>query len=291
MEIYTVQNDFLKIQVKSAGAEIISIQDNSSEEYIWQADPDIWNRHAPVLFPIVGRLNGDHYYYQDKKYQMNQHGFARDKEFTLESQNDNKLVLILVDDESTQEIYPFRFQLKIIYQLVKDSLQISYIVVNPDSENDLYFSIGAHPGFKVPFAQNTNYEDYQIKVSPEDTRSRISLKDSNIDLSQEHRVDNQDFALTHEAFVDDAIIYSLTEPTLIEISSEKTDHQIKLDTGNAKFVGIWSQYPEKGDFVCIEPWWGIADKIDTDHQLTSKYGINQLKPNERFEGYYSISIK
>ncbi|WP_125767943.1 aldose 1-epimerase family protein [Companilactobacillus furfuricola] len=291
MEIYTVQNDFLKLQVKAAGAEIISIQDNSSEEYIWQADPDVWNRHAPVLFPIVGRLNGDHYYYQDTKYQMTQHGFARDKEFQLESQNDNKLVLTLVDDKSTQEIYPFHFQLKVIYQLVKDSIQISYIVDNTDEENDLYFSIGAHPGFKVPFAPGTNYEDYQVKLSPKEVRSQISLKDANIDLSQEHRVEDQDFALDHEAFVDDALIYSLSEPTTVEVSSPKTTRKIQLDTGNAKFVGIWSQYPEKGDFVCIEPWWGIADKIDTDHQLTNKYGINQLGPKESFDAYYSISIK
>lgn len=291
MEIYTVQNDYLKIQVKSAGAEIISIQDSSNNEHIWQADPDIWNRHAPVLFPIVGRLNGDHYYYNDQKYQMNQHGFARDREFLLDSKNDNKLVLSLSDDDNTLSIYPFHFNLKIVYQLVKDTIQISYVVTNTDDDQKMYFAIGAHPGFAVPFEKGLNFEDFAVSIDPKETRSRIALKDSNIDLSQEKRVEDQDFDLTHERFVDDAIIYSLSKPATISIGSEKTPHKIQLDTGNAKFVGIWSQYPEKGDFVCIEPWWGIADKIDTDHQLVNKYGINELDPNKKFEAYYSISIK
>jgi galactose mutarotase-like enzyme len=291
MEIYTIQNDFLKIQVKSAGAEIISIQDNSNNEFIWQANPEIWNRHAPVLFPIVGRLNGDYYFYDDNKYRMTQHGFARDKEFSLESQNDNKLVLQLEDDQETFEMYPFHFQLQIVYQLVKDTLQISYVVSNRDTEETMYFAIGAHPGFSVPFAKGLTFEDFKVTVEPKMTRSRIALKDSNIDLSKEQRVDDQDFDLTHESFVDDAIIYSLSEPAVITISSDKIERKINLDTGNAKFVGIWSQYPEKGNFVCIEPWWGIADKIDTNHELTSKYGINSLEPAEQFESYYSISFK
>ncbi|WP_300562408.1 aldose 1-epimerase family protein [Companilactobacillus sp.] len=291
METYTVQNDFLKIQVKSAGAEIISIQDQAQNEYIRQADPEIWNRHAPVLFPIVGRLKGDHYYYNDQKFEMSQHGFARDRDFSLASQNDNKLVLELNDDEETLSIYPFHFKLQIIYQLVKDTLQISYIVENKDTAEKMYFAIGAHPGFSVPFVKGLQYSDFKIELDPKETRSRIALKDSNIDLSQEQRVEDQDFTLTHDAFVDDAIIYSLSQPSVITIKSDLTDKKIQLDTRNAKFVGIWSQYPEKGDFVCIEPWWGIADKIDTDHQLVNKYGINTLDPEQTFEAYYSISFK
>lgn len=291
MEIYTVQNDFLTVQVKSAGAEIISIQDSFKNELIWQADPEIWNRHAPVLFPIVGRLNGDHYLFNDQKYDMSQHGFARDKEFTLESQNDNKLVLNLEDDMDTLSIYPFHFKLQIIYQLVKDTLQVSYIVWNKDQIEKMYFGIGAHPGFHVPFVDGLNFDDFKVSVDPQIPRSRIALSDSNIDLSQELRVEDQSFDLSHESFKDDAIIYSLSEPAVITIESEKSDHKINLDTGNAKFVGIWSQFPEKGDFVCIEPWWGIADKIDTDHQLTTKYGINSLDPDQKFEAYYSISFK
>ncbi|AKP66544.1 aldose 1-epimerase family protein [Companilactobacillus ginsenosidimutans] len=291
MEVYSIQNDFLSIKVKSSGAEIISIQNQANQELIWQADPEVWNRHAPVLFPIVGRLNGDHYYYNDQKFQMSQHGFARDKDFEIESQTDSKLILSLEDDQESYSVYPFHFKLQVIYQLVKDTLQVSYIVKNKDSEQTMYFAVGAHPGFAVPFVKGLSYEDFKVSLTPKAARSRISLKDANIDLSQEKRVDNQDFNLTHEEFVDDAIIYSLSEPTVITISSDKTDHKINLDTGNAKFVGIWSQYPTQGDFVCIEPWWGIADKIDTDHQLTTKYGINTLDPEDKFEAYYSISFK
>lgn len=289
MEIYTVKNDSLTIKIKSAGAEIISIQDADNNELIWQADANIWGRHAPVLFPIVGRLNCDHYYFDDTRYDMSQHGFARDNDFHLVSKSDTKLVLALEDDPQTFIKYPFHFKLQIVYQLVKDALQVSYIVENTDTQ-EIYFSIGAHPGFSVPFVPDLNFEDFNVKVEPKEARYRIALKDSNIDLSHEQKIDDQDFALTHEAFKDDAIIYNLNKPAMITIESEKTDHKITLDTGNAKFVGIWSQYPEKGDFVCIEPWWGIADKIDSDHQLVNKYGINSLDPQEKFEAYYSMSF-
>lgn len=291
METYTIQNDYLKIIVSTAGAEIISIIDSSDNELIWQADPNIWGRHAPVLFPIVGRLNDDHYYYQEKKYDMSQHGFARDRTFSVDLANDNKLILELVDDEETLKIYPFHFQLQVIYQLVKDTLQISYVVNNRSQSEPMYFSIGAHPGFSVPFESGLNYQDYHVSLTPQVTRPRITLRENNIDLSQEKRVDDQDFDLDHQVFVDDALIYSFSEPTVVTISNNKDQRTINLDTGNARFVGIWSQYPEEGNFVCIEPWWGIADKIDTDHQLTHKYGINELDPTEKFEAYYSISFK
>lgn len=291
MEIYSIKNDYLTVQVKSVGAEIISVKDNANNEFIWQADPEIWNRRAPVLFPIVGRLKGDHYYYNDHEYEMSQHGFARDEEFSLASQTDAKLVFSLVDSDRTLRVYPFHFKLRIVYQLVKDTLQISYLVDNTDAENDMYFAIGAHPGFSVPFEKGLEYEDFGIKVEPKQTRSRISLKDSNIDLSHEEKVEDQDFTLNHDKFADDAIIYRLNDPAVITIESAKTDRSLTLDTGNAKFVGIWSQYPETGNFVCIEPWWGIADKVDTDNKFESKYGINLLEPKQQFDAYYSISFK
>ncbi|MFD1419104.1 aldose 1-epimerase family protein [Companilactobacillus keshanensis] len=290
MEIFQLKNDYLTMQVKSTGAEMVSVKNNEESEFIWQADPDIWGRHAPVLFPIVGRLKDDHYFIDDQEYQLNQHGFARDQEFTLESQTDSKLVFLLKTNDELLKKYPYHFELRVVYQLVKNSIQVSYLVKNLETD-DIYFSIGAHPGFSVPFEKDTTFEDFRIGISPSELRTSIPLIGSNIDLNKEFKVANQDLELTHDIFAQDAIIYRLNDPAVLTIESEKSEHKLTVDTGNAKFVGIWSPYPKEGNFVCIEPWWGIADKTDTDNQFKTKYGINKLAPDDQFEAYYSISIK
>lgn len=293
MTVYQLKNDFLTVQVKSLGAEVISIKNSEETEFIWQANPSVWGRHAPVLFPIVGRLKDNHYYLDDKEYQMTQHGFARDQEFDVESQTDSKLVLSLVTNEDCYKKYPYHFKLRVIYQLIKDSLQVSYLVDSLEDSKDMYFSVGAHPGFAVPFAEGLNYEDFNVQVDPAETRTHIPIDGAtgNVDLNNESKVENQNFPLTHEAFVDDAIVYRLNEPATVTIASDKTSHKVILDTGNAKFFGMWSSYPTKGNFMCIEPWWGIADKTDSDNNFKTKYGINKLAPKEQFEAYFSISIK
>lgn len=293
MTVYQLKNDFLTVKVESLGAEVISVKNTKGVEFMWQANPNVWGRHAPVLFPIVGRLKDNHYYIDDKEYHMTQHGFARDQEFALDSQSDSKLVLSLTTSEASLEKYPYHFKLRIVYQLVKETLQISYLVDSLEESEDMYFSIGAHPGFSVPFEKGLNYEDFTVKVDPKETRTLIPIngETGNIDLNNEKKVDNQDFPLSHEAFVNDAIVYRLNEPTQVTISSDKSEHQVILDTGNAKFFGMWSSYPTEGNFMCIEPWWGIADKNDSDNQLKTKCGINRLAPNEQFEAYFSISVK
>ncbi|GEO77745.1 aldose epimerase [Companilactobacillus mindensis DSM 14500] len=292
MTVYQLKNDFLTVKVNSFGAELNSITNNEDSEFIWQADPEVWKRHAPVLFPIVGRLKDDHYFVDGKEYQMSQHGFARDQEFELDSQTDTKLVLSLTTSAASLEKYPYHFKLRIVYQLIKDTIQVSYLVDSMEESEDMYFSIGAHPGFNVPFDRGLNFEDYKVQVAPAESRTRIPLVGSQVDLNNEVKVENQDFNMSREYFVDDAVIYRLNEPAEVTIDSDKSGHRVILDTGNAKFFGMWSTYPnDNGKFMCIEPWWGIADKVDSDNDFKNKYAINKLAPKEQFEAYYSISIK
>ena len=292
MTVYQLKNDFLTVKVNSFGAELNSITNNEDSEFIWQADPEVWKRHAPVLFPIVGRLKDDHYFVDGKEYQMSQHGFARDQEFELDSQTDTKLVLSLTTSAASLEKYPYHFKLRIVYQLIKDTIQVSYLVDSMEESEDMYFSIGAHPGFNVPFDKGLNFEDYKVQVAPAEARTRIPLVGSQVDLNNEDKVENQDFNMSREYFVDDAVIYRLNEPAEVTIDSDKSSHRVILDTGNAKFFGMWSTYPnDNGKFMCIEPWWGIADKVDSDNDFKNKYAINKLAPKEQFEAYYSISIK
>ena len=145
---YALSNHYLSTTVDSLGAQLISIKKiGKDHEYIWKADPEVWGRHAPLLFPIVGRLKNDQYQFDGKDYSLGQHGFARNQEFEKLTADDDKLIFELKENEETQKSYPFLFSLRVTYTLWKNVLYNKYEVTNTENQ-DIYFSIGGHPGFK-----------------------------------------------------------------------------------------------------------------------------------------------
>ncbi|WP_461214427.1 aldose 1-epimerase family protein [Lacticaseibacillus sp. GG6-2] len=288
-----LKNDFLTVTIAEHGAEVTSIVNNhTGQQHTWQADPSVWKRHAPVLFPIVGALKNDEYRYAGNTYHMTQHGFARDRDFTVESASDTKVVFTLVDDDKTRAQYPFAFKLSLTYTLENNTLGVNYRVENPATDAPLLFGIGGHPGFVVPVSDDTTFEDYYLEFKPRKSRVQIPLiAGEGIDYA--HRTlagTDVNQQLSHELFKNDAVIYELKGQTILSIRSEKTRHGVEVSTGDAPFLGVWSPYPTTANFVCIEPWWGIADTTDADGDFTKKLGINTLQPGEVFDHGYSISI-
>lgn len=78
-----IKNDQLTLEISSLGAELLSIKDANGNEYLWDGDEKYWNRHSPILFPIVCGLWKDTYRTEGKEYHLPRHGFARDTEFKL----------------------------------------------------------------------------------------------------------------------------------------------------------------------------------------------------------------
>lgn len=172
---YEIKNQFLNVKINSRGAELASVKSvNSDTEFLWQADPEVWNRHAPILFPIVGRLKNDTYQYQGKSYQLSQHGFARDKEFKLLSQENDAISLVLRDDEASLKEYPFHFELVITYRLLNNLLIEDLSVKNPSNE-EMYFSIGCHPGFNIPVNDQLKKNNYYLQMFPSKDHIRIPI--------------------------------------------------------------------------------------------------------------------
>ena len=289
----TLKNDFLTVTIDEHGAEITSIINNhTGQEYNWQADPSVWKRHAPVLFPMVGALKNDTYQYNGQTYHMTQHGFARDMEFEVEQATPTFVTFLLQDSEATRKLYPFVFNLRLTFTLTNNVLDVTYRVDNPDEKDPLYFGIGGHPGFVVPLSDDTKFEDYYLEFKPRKSRVQIPLiAGEGVDYA--HRTlaaTDVNQQLSHELFKNDAIIYELKGETIFSIRSEKTRHGVEVTMPDAPFMGVWSPYPTKGNFVCIEPWWGIADTTDADGDFTHKLGINKLEPGEVFGHGYSIAI-
>ncbi|AMV62104.1 aldose 1-epimerase family protein [Pediococcus damnosus] len=289
----TLENEYLRVQINELGAELSSVVSlDTNLEYMWQADKQIWGRHAPVLFPIVGRLKDDQYEYQGTKYEMHQHGFARDEEFEVVDSSDTHATLKLTDNNKTHKIYPFEFELVISFDLKNHELRETYRIYNPDADKHLLFSIGGHPGFNTNFGSDQIFEDGNLHIAPNKTYSQIPLKVPLNDAENAFPVDfSKATRLNHDLFKKDAIILELNkQETTIMLDNQKNDHGVALTVIDAPYVGIWSPYPNTGNFVCIEPWWGIADNVNSTGKLEEKMGINDLDPKSEASQSFEISF-
>ena len=252
--------------------------------------PEIWGRHAPVLFPIVGRLKNDEYKYQGKTYHMGQHGFARDCDFEVENHTQESITFLLKDNEKTREMYPFKFEFRVNYNLMNNLLEENFSVVNKSDET-MIFGVGGHPGFNLPVNNGEEKEDYYFDMHPSIARVKIPLKGAYLDWNNRSLASTDSFiGLSDELFKDDALIYELHgHDNKVSLRTDKSKFHINVWTRNAPYVGIWSQYPNTANYVCIEPWWGIADREDADGELEHKYGMNHLEPGKEYQAGFSIT--
>jgi galactose mutarotase-like enzyme len=284
-----ITNGQITIRVNHKGAELASIFNQAvGLEYLWNADPKFWPKSSPVLFPIVGALKDGEYLFEGKSYRLPRHGFAREMEFKLESSEPSKLVFVLRSDEATLKVFPFPFELRIIYALDGFSLDVTYQVKNP-SNNEMYFSIGAHPAFKVPLVDGDRYEDYFLKFDRPQNSDRWPItKDGYIgEICQPFLQGIQSLPLTHEMFYRDALVFKDLSASKISIRSHRHTHGLDFSFPGFPFFGIWAF--RDADFVCLEPWCGIADSVNHDGRIENKEGIVELAANSSWERTWSVN--
>ena len=292
MDYQVLENNELRVEILNKGAELKSIRSKKDgTEYLWQANDEFWGRHAPILFPIVGKLKDDRYSLDGQTYAMSQHGFARDRVFSITEKQSNSIALTLADDEASFYIYPFKFELTIEYKLIGNRLMVSYLIKNLDAKNPMYFAIGAHPGFNLPLDDRTSFDDYFLEFSPKRTRKFIPVTEEVL-LKYDEKKDVTDsiYPLTRELFADGVLIWETMEPTRIELKSNKTRKSVVLEYSKMPYLGIWSTYPQEAGFICIEPWCGIADTYDSNGKYDEKLGVNTLPPETNFQSSYQMTF-
>lgn len=277
--MYELTSTDLKIKINSKGAEVCSVI-HKGKEYIWQANSNVWPRHTPVLFPIVGRLKNNTYTHQGKSYSLSQHGFARDKEFKCILQEKNKIEFELTHDEETKKVFPFDFNLRIIFTAKERILSTSYEVTNPTT-NELYFSIGAHPGFKTDDLNNytLRFEEkqYQITVLSDGLLS---------DQKEKLNMHSGELSLDTTLFERDALVFENNQLDGVQLVS-KNGTGVELTCKGWPYFGIWSK---KGcsEFICLEPWHGITDTVNSNGDISQKKGIIKLEGGKKFECSFNI---
>lgn len=288
----SIENDNLIVQINSKGAEICSIFDkNSRIEHIWQANAEIWGRHAPILFPIIGQLEGGNYEYKNQTFKMNQHGFARDSEFKLKEKFDNSVIYELKSSGDTLMHYPYDFILTVLYRLEGRELHVRYKVENTNSV-EMPFSIGAHPGFNCPFSSEEDFEDYYLEFSEKETSDRLLFSDGLLTGEKRSNFLNNTnvLELNYDLFNDDALIFNNIKSEYITLKSTKHNKSLQVKIAGFPFLGIWSKPGQKAPFICIEPWHGITDTRDAGLPFAKKQGRISIDPEGVFECSYSVTI-
>ncbi len=288
MAVFTLHHKKLSVSVNSLGAELCSLK-KDQEELLWQANKKIWPRHAPVLFPIVGKLKNSCYNYNGKEYSLPQHGFARDKEFILTEQTDSVLEFELTASEESLTVYPFHFSLIIRYELLDNELNVQYRIFNPGSKN-LLFSIGAHPGFSCKRIENETLEDLYLDFESGHELAAQKLKNGLItDETHKIKLQNGTLPLKSDLFENDALVFKNTQVNSVKLASKRSATVIKLVCKSWPYFGIWTKKDCK-DFICLEPWYGVADDEQTKGNLEEKEGIIKVLPYASFKTDFSLEI-
>ena len=281
--IHYIENEHLKIGVKTAGAELTSvISKDSKTEYLWQGNPDVWYGQSPVLFPIIGRVLDDKYYLNGTEYTMPKHGLFRKREAEFVENTGNKLVFKESADEETLKIYPFNFEVYVILELIDKSLKVTHKIVN-NGENTMYFSIGGHPGFNCEIGDYLLFEkDETLETIEIDTECLRTGKTIPV-LNKENKI-----IITKNIFDNDALIFTDIKSKTITLASDNHNKKVIFDYSDCSYLGIWAK--PGAPYVCIEPWWGVNDSHERKADISEKDAIMSLDSGKQYECYWQATI-
>ncbi|MFP7476794.1 aldose 1-epimerase family protein [Terribacillus saccharophilus] len=288
-----IENESLRVEIAELGAEVRSVLHHDTQlSYMWSGDTAYWGRVSPVLFPIVGRLKDGQYTAEGKKYELSQHGFLRDAAFEVTDAKSASATFVKESNGEYQDVYPYEFRVEIRYRLEADQLHVEWKVNNLETEKQMFFSIGAHPAFRVPLKSGENAADYKLHLKPAQHKqvTAYELADGLIREKEQPAV-LPAMSIQAALFEDDALIYDQIDEVRLQSSQ---GNGVSVTLPGFPYVGIWSKYDATtgtiAPFVCIEPWFGIADTTDSIGVLSQKSGIQKLAPKAEFNSSYHMTF-
>lgn len=277
---YKIENELLICEIDDMGAQLHSLRlKENGKEYLWQGNPDIWSGQAPVLFPIIGQLLDEKYRRNGAEYSMPRHGIARRYTFNVKECSGAKAVFSLKSNEETLKSYPFEFELILTFELCGKSLTNTMTVVNKN-KGDMYFSLGAHPGFNCTVGDVIEFEQPETLATERIDKESIII-DEKFPLIENSR----EIKITKEIFEPDALILSDIKSKKLRI---KGDYEVEFTFGDCPFLGIWAK--PGAPYVCIEPWYGVNDGREVKADISQKRGIQHLAEGETFEYAWTAEI-
>ena len=292
MSLRKIVANEITITVQDQGAELVSLKNTTTgREYMWDANPEYWGKTSPILFPFVGGLKNNSYRYQGKEFQMSKHGFAREMEFTLISQDDNSMWFELASNEETMKKYPFAFKLLQGYEVLNGAVKVLWKVYNKNEET-MYFSLGGHPAFACPLDSSQKQTDCYIRFDLEQNEvvsTQITPAGLSGSVKTSYPLVNGMMKITEDLFDDDALVIENNQTKTVELADPDGNSYLRVSF-DAPLFGIWSPAKIQAPFICIEPWYGRCDAVDFEGSLEDREWGNRLLPGEVFEAEYTIEI-
>jgi galactose mutarotase-like enzyme len=284
---HTFRSDAITATVKANGAELCSLKNSAGVELLWQAGPQ-WPRHAPLLFPIVGRLKNDELRHRGRIYPMAQHGFARDHRFEWVTREPTSCKLVLSDSEVTRARFPFAFRLEVTCTANGTDLDVALDITNTGDEQ-LPASIGAHPAFNWPLLPDFNKEAYTLAFADRETAPIRRLKGGLMRAKPEPTpIGGNTLVLSEQLFDDDAVILDRLASRSVRYAADRGP-SIEMFWDGFPELGIWSKLGG-APFLCIEPWHGFASPADFDGEFTDKPGVMHIASGARRSLTYRIRV-
>ena len=288
----TLENHFVKIEVSPIGAELQSLYSKVTEmEYLWQPGAEIWPHHSMLLFPSPGRVAGDRTIIGGKVYPATMHGFANDMEFEVVEADEKHLLFQLAATELNRKSFPYEFRLQVAFILEKDIVKQKFRVIN-DDDKDVYFSLGAHPGFYCPIALDECGEDYSLEFDSPQEIHILELEEGTRLLTGKripYLCGEQEIPLHDHYFDDGTKLLDGVNASFITLQSKKSGRFVELGIQDFPYMCLWG-VGSRMSILCIEPWCGTSDLADTDHVWETKLGIEKVKVGEVFERTLTFQV-
>ena len=282
----TIHNEFLTLTVDTHGAEAVSLKNAAGEEMLWQADPAVWKRHAPILFPWTGKLPGGTFTHNGKTYAGGQHGFARDLEHTLlRSEGDTIELELRSNDAIKAERFPFDFVLTSTFRLDGQTVHHTLTVKNPDdAAEELRFGIGYHPAFAIPFDDKHTTEDYEFRFDQPESPVIIDARPHGLLSGRCYYQwkNTQSIQLTDHLFDNDSFCMAGLRTKTLGIYEKDTGRHIACNVEGFPYKLIWSALAKPVRFVCIEPWHSLPSAEADPQEWDQRAAAACLAPGETF---------
>lgn len=288
---YQLKNQYICLTVSDVGAEIQSIVKDGTE-YLWNGDEKYWPERAPVLFPYVGRFTNGKYLLNGKEYEMDIHGFARKYPYNLIEKTDQILVMQLEDNEETYKMYPYHFHLFVEYKLNKKMIEITYKVLNL-SDDTMYFGIGGHPGFMLPFDEGIDFSDYYLEFRGRSFPTQIGITEAGFQSGMDMSfplINDKYLKMSHDLFNEDSIVLKNMADEVI-LKSDKGQRMVKVSYSGFPYLGLWHTPKTKAPYLCIEPWTSLPSRQDVIEELAFKYDLIRLREGKEYKNTWSIIIE
>lgn len=288
---YQIKNNCLSVTVSEMGAEMQSLE-KDGVEYLWSGDARYWSDQSPVLFPFVGRFTNGKYLLNGKEYEMDIHGFARKYPYAVIDKTENFILFEMTDNAETYQMYPYHFNLQIGYELKENQVEITYTVQNLSDET-MYFGIGGHPGFALPFDEGLDFTDYYLEFSGKSYPERVGHTEACFLSGVNERFplsDDKCLPLVHTMFDDDAIVLQHVSDE-VTLKSDKGNRKVTVSYPNLPYLGLWHAPKTEAPYICIEPWTSLPSRQDIVEEFRYKYDLIRLAADEIYENTWSITVE